>query len=618
VEIFSLEDFLAFFLILMRLTAFMTASPMLSAKGLPNLLKIGFCLVFSYILYLIMPHEVALLHGSLLEFALLAAKEVLFGLGLGYSVNLILVSMQMAGQMVDFQIGLSMAEFYDPLTNSRVSVFGNLYHWIGMTLFFVLNAHHILIYSFVESFELVPLTGIDLGTIDLGAVVDIFSGTFVTAFQIAIPVIFVLLLTDVVMGLLSRAVPQINILMLSLPIKILVGMLALTVILPAIGNMMANAISGLQGRMEEFFQSIPSMLLFAAAGEEKTEEPTPKRKEDARKKGQVPKSHDLNSAAILVLLVILISILGDSTYTGIFNALRISLESGLSYNVNIGNAGQILLGHLLNYMKITLPIMLIVMIAGILANIMQTGFIRSTHPIKPDLNRLNPIEGFRNIVSQRALVELVKNVIKLVIIGNIAYSYISKNLSNILASPQYNPQRLLPVFMETVRGLMIQVGIGLVILAIIDYMYQRYAFRKSLKMTKQEIKEELKEQEGDPQIRSRIRQKQRQLAMSRMMAYVPEATVVVTNPTHLAIALKYEEASGRAPVVVAKGADFVAERIKSIAREASVPIIENKPLAQALYKDADIGREIPVELYQAVAEILAIVYRMEGRYRAHV
>lgn len=315
----------------------------------------------------------------------------------------------------------------------------------------------------------------------------------------------------------------------------------------------------------------------------------------------------------------MIPLLGNVTYNGIYSGLHKTLESGLSKDLSRGSIGPIMLGHLLGYLRITLPIMLFVMVAGIVANLMQVGFLTSIDPIKPDFKRLNPIEGFKRIFSVRTLVDLFKNILKLGLVAYIAYSYINSNIGKILSVPQMSVSRVLPYFMDLFRGLMGKLAIWLVILGVLDYVYQRYEFKKSLKMSKQEIKEEIKEQEGDPQLKSYIRQKQRQLAMTRMMEAVPEASFVVTNPTRLAIALKYDETLEEgAPIVVAKGRGHIAQRIRTIAREAGVPIVENKPLAASLYNNVDLGQEIPVDLYQAVAEILATVYRMEGRYRANV
>ena len=609
---FSMEQLSVYFLILMRVLSFLAATPLLSLRGIPSLLKIGFSLILAYILYLAVPAQ-TLQEGSLLAYGILAAKEVLFGLALGYVVNLIFICIQMAGQLVDFQIGFSMATYYDPLTSNRFSLFSNLYYWVGIALFFAVNGHHYLIYAMTQSFELVPLGQLSFGQLDLDGIVTLFADMFRIAFEIAMPIIFIVLLADVIMGILSRSVPQINILMLNLPLKMLIGILAAIVLLPAFGNMLLSLIESLPYRIQDFMNDMPLAMMAFAAGE-KTEEPTPKKKEDARKKGQVAKSYDLSSAITLILLILMSNMFGDSVFNALHRYVRHSLENGLSRSVTQGNLTSILLQDSGTYLKAVLPMMAGVMVIGILANIMQTGFLRSTYPLKPNLKRLNPIEGFKNIVSKRAFLNLCKNFLKLILVGYISYSFVEDNLEEILSVAHMSIRGVFPVVGDIVLGLLSRVGISLLALAAIDYMYQRYEFNRDMRMTKEEVKEELKQMEGDPQIRSLRRQKQRQMAMSRMMAAVPEATVVVTNPTHLAVALRYEEeSSAGAPVVVAKGADFIAQKIREIAKEHEIPIMENKSLARALYRNVEIGQEIPMELYQAVAEILAMVYRMEGK-----
>jgi flagellar biosynthetic protein FliR/FlhB len=606
-----MEGFLVFFLIFMRILSFMIASPLFSIKGIPSLLKIGLSIILSYLLFMVIGDSVSISSESLIAYGIMIVNEVLFGLALGFAVNLIFICIQMAGQMIDFQIGFSMAATFDPLTNNKVSLFGNMYYWVGIALFFAVNGHYYLIYSLAQSFELVPLNSLTFYELNAGAIIDLFSGGFLIAFQIAVPTIIILLLMDAIMGLLARTVPQLNILMLGLPLKVLVGLLSTIVLLPALGNMMVYVIESLPYRINDLLNIIPFIFLFAA--DEKTEQPTPKKLDDARKKGQVAKSTDLNSAIILLLLVILISTLGNFIFSNIYLFLQNSLGNGLNINITQGNISQFILEHILAFFKITIPILGGVMVVGVLTNLLQIGFIRSLHPLKPDIKRLNPIEGFKRIFSKKSLFELTKNLLKLVVVGFIAYSFINDNLKNIFSTTQMSIQGYFPFFKEIVLGLMLRIGVVMLILSIIDYIYQRYEFKKNLRMTKHEIKEEMKQMEGDPQIKSLRKQKQRQLAMKRMMAEVPNSTVIITNPTHLAIAIKYDEKTIGAPIVLAKGADYVAERIREIAKQEKIPIIENKPLARVLYKEVDVGQEVPMELYQAVAEILAIVYRMENK-----
>lgn len=460
---------------------------------------------------------------------------------------------------------------------------------------------------------MVPLTQLDFRQLDLIGIIQIFSDTFLIAFEIAMPVIFVVLLADVVMGIVSRSVPQINLLMLNLPLKMLLGLFAAAIILPVLINRFLAVIESIPYRANDFMQDMPLTLAFAFAAGEKTEEPTPRKKEDARKKGQVAKSNDLNSAITLIMLIILGNMMSNSIFSSLHQYLRHSLENGLTRTVTPGNLTTIFLQDSGIYLRVVLPLMGGVMVIGVLANLLQTGFIRSMDPLKPDVKRLNPIQGFKNIFSRKALVELIKNILKLILVGYIGWSFIRDNLQDILAFARISVRGAFPLARDIILSLITKTGIMLLALAALDYMYQRYTFHKSLKMTREEVKEELKRMEGDPQIKSIRRQKQRQMAMSRMMSAVPEADVVITNPTHLAVALKYDEAANDAPVILAKGADFLSEKIREIAREHEIPMIENKPLARALYQKGEVGREIPIELYQAVAEVLAIVYRMEGK-----
>ena len=254
-----------------------------------------------------------------------------------------------------------------------------------------------------------------------------------------------------------------------------------------------------------------------------------------------------------------------------------------------------------------------IMIAGIVASLMQTGFLLTGEPLKPKFSKLNPISGFKNMFSKKSFVDLLKNLAVVTVIGFIGFLYVRDNYDKILQiSNTYLPS-LGGQVQDLVVGIFFQVSVVLVIIAAADYFVQFKFHQKDLRMTKQEIKEEYKQMEGDPQIKSKIKQKQREMATRRMMASVADATVVITNPTHLSIALKYEEGNNEAPKVVAKGADLVALKIKEVAKENDVPIMENKPLARMIYEQVDIDREVPQEMYQAVAEILAMVYKLKNK-----
>jgi flagellar biosynthetic protein FliR/FlhB len=257
------------------------------------------------------------------------------------------------------------------------------------------------------------------------------------------------------------------------------------------------------------------------------------------------------------------------------------------------------------------PVVIPIMVGGVVASLMQTGFLLTGEPLKPSLGKLNPLKGIKNMFSKRSLLELVKNLIVISIIGYLAYDFVMANYKSILSMGNvYFPSLGLEI-KNLVMGIFTKITMLMIVLAIIDYVLQRRIFSKEMRMSKQEVKEEFKQMEGDPQVKGKIKQKQREMATRRMMQAVPDATVVITNPTHIAVALKYEEGGMNVPKVTAIGADNIAIKIKEIAKDNDIPIIENKPLARAIYDTLDIGSEVPGEMYQAIAEILALVFKMK-------
>jgi flagellar biosynthetic protein FlhB len=265
--------------------------------------------------------------------------------------------------------------------------------------------------------------------------------------------------------------------------------------------------------------------------------------------------------------------------------------------------------------SILIPFFVSVFIAGIVGNVSQVGFEMHSEPIRPKLSKINPISGFKRFFSVRSLVELAKSLMKLLIIGGISYGLIKAEMRGFPPLMQQGVGEILLFIAKVAFKILFFVCLALIILATLDYIYQRWQFEQSIKMTKQEVKDERKQVEGDPKVKSRIRKAQIEMAAHRMMKAVPEADVVITNPVRLAVALKFEASEMMAPTVVAKGAGHIAARIKEIANEHQVPVVEDKPLAQTLFKIVEIGQFIPVELYRAVAEILAYVYRLKGMYQ---
>lgn len=265
--------------------------------------------------------------------------------------------------------------------------------------------------------------------------------------------------------------------------------------------------------------------------------------------------------------------------------------------------------------KTVLPVMFAILIIGLAVNIYQVGFMLTTEPLEFKLDKLNPINGFGRIFSKRSLIELFKSIFKIIIIGYFLWLYLKDQIPLLPQFIFFDLPHSLATAADIIFTMAFQVVGVIMVLGAADYAYQKWQTTQDLMMTKQEVKDEYKQTEGDPQIKSKIKQKQRQMAMQRMMSEVPKADVIVTNPTHLAVALKYSKGMV-APVVVAKGQDLVAERIKQIAREHHIIIVENKPVARALYQAVEVGGVVPAELYQAVAEIIAYVYRIKHRRTA--
>ena len=354
-------------------------------------------------------------------------------------------------------------------------------------------------------------------------------------------------------------------------------------------------------------------------GGEKTEEPTAKKLEDARKEGQVAKSKEISNAAMLLFLFAFMAFLGGYygvRFLNVFNIVynRIPTFATMydgSVALNTMNLGirrimeQILI--------ILLPVLLIGFIVPFICNLVQVGWKPTAKPMQPKFSKLNPISGFKRLFSLNSLMELLKSIIKIIIILVMVYTYLRKEQSKfwiLLDLPIMDAVLLLG---RMISGIGIRIAAAYVAVAFADFLYQKWKFREDMKMTKQEVKDEYKNMEGDPQIKGKQRQRMQEASRRRMMQQLPQADVVITNPTHYAVAIKYDPEKYEAPYVVAKGADYLAARIKEIAKENHIEIVENKPLARMLYANVELGQIVPPELYQAVAEVLAVVYHLQGK-----
>lgn len=347
---------------------------------------------------------------------------------------------------------------------------------------------------------------------------------------------------------------------------------------------------------------------------EKTEKATPKKRQDARKKGQVLKSQDITSALVLLSVFLFLLISASSMRDGVMSFFKQSFSKYMLVDsLSIKLVIKVYKEVLTEMSVIVLPILAIAFIAGIVGNFLQFGLLFTTEPLKFDLTKLDPIKGLKRMFSLRAIVELLKSVLKISLIGTVTTAILWKNIEDVLSLSFKSPWATLVTVSKLTVLMGIAASIVLLFIAVLDFLYQKFDYEKNLKMSKQDIKDEYKNSEGDPLIKSKIKQRQREMAMRRMMQEVPQADVVITNPTHYAIALKYDEDKMDAPKVIAKGTDFIAQKIKLIAKENGVVMVENRPLARAMYDQVEIGKHIPEEFFKAVAEVLAYVYRVKQK-----
>ena len=346
--------------------------------------------------------------------------------------------------------------------------------------------------------------------------------------------------------------------------------------------------------------------------DERTEAATPRRREEARERGHVARSADLSSAVILLAAVLALQFFGRGLSDRLFGATagilqRLAEVDGSRENLALHYGGACVAAFLG-----FLPILLVIVIAAIGVNVAQVGFLFVTEPLAPSFDRIDPIAGFGRIFSVRSVARMASGLLKVAAVGLVVFLTIWAERARLVGLMGYAFEEIVTYGTGMMLTLGLRAVLVLLVLAILEYGYQKWQYERDLRMSKQEVREEMKRFEGDPKIKERRRAIQRQLAMQRMMQKVPKATVVITNPTHLAVAIEYRKDEMEAPVVVAKGAEGLAKRIREIALEHGVPIVERKDLAQAVYKSVDVGQAIPVELYQAVAEVLAYVYRVKG------
>ncbi|GAB4135689.1 MAG: EscU/YscU/HrcU family type III secretion system export apparatus switch protein [Planctomycetaceae bacterium] len=346
---------------------------------------------------------------------------------------------------------------------------------------------------------------------------------------------------------------------------------------------------------------------------DKTEDPTEHRRNEARRKGNVARSQDLSSAGLLIAVALGLSLFGEELVRNLASLMMNSLRNAGKTNYSIPDVYRDFRKLSEICLSTLMPLMLFLTIGVILVNVVQVGFLISPEALQPKLARLNPISGLKRMFSLSSVVRLIVSLGKTAVVVAIAAWFIASNMGGFQQLAGKSPAEILTSIQSSVVELAFWLALALLLLAVLDFGFQKWKHEQELKMTKQEVREEMKQMDGDPAMRQRRKEAHQKLAQARELQQVPQADVVIKNPTHIAVAIKYDPETTPAPVVIAKGMGVIAERIHNIAVEHGIPIIERKPLARALYRDVRVGQQIPLEMYEVFVEIMAYVYQITGR-----
>ena len=426
--------FLALFLVFLRLSTFFLVVGIFYPKGTPNVFKVALAMIIAYFITSTIDSSVILSIDSNYSLAMSIINEVMTGAVLGVIINLLFNVVKAAGGFMDMQLGLSMMNMVDPNSNTQSTLLGTMSYYIAAVMFFVANGHHILIKCLTASFNIVKVGQSIVFTDNFYIMLQGFIKFFIIGVRIALPIMLIAVITDLTMSLISRSVPTINVMILGMPVRIVVGLISFTVFLPILVKLFLSAVNMIPDMLETILKSLPAASLFLVFADDgdKTEEATPKRKADAKKKGQVPRSKDVGLA--LTMLTCTIVILAFSTYiVGNMKSYMLeTLQHGMYGDISISDLGPIFKEIIIQNLTCVLPVTVPIMIAGITASLMQTGFILTGEGLKPSLGKLNPINGFKNMFSKRSAADLLKNVAVVSILTYIGYNYVKDNYNSIL------------------------------------------------------------------------------------------------------------------------------------------------------------------------------------------
>lgn len=602
-------DFKILLLIMIRVSSFIVVSPVFFSKGINNIFKIIFSFAFSLILFSIIAPDIKITVQNEVQYIFLIFSEVIIGILIGIFVNLLFQLFSGIGSILDSQGGFSSAQIFDPMTNNNSSVIEKFFYWISLSVFIILNGHHYFIRAFIFSYDKIKIGDLNFTSNLLDSFVNTTFIIFRSSFMIIVPIIIVLIFVDVILGIISRIIPKINIIVISFPFKIVVTVGLLIISVKIIFNKFLSLYVDFNDLIFRIFSFAPVLFVFS---DDKTEEPTPQKIKKTREEGNVAKSAFLISAISLVGIVIII-MMGGFILNEFKNILIHFLRDGVAYNYGPYDVVDIFKSVVFKSLMLIIVPSIVFVVLAIISNIVQTGFLITPKSLKPSFRDLNPISNIKNIFSIKALFDLFRDSIVIAILCYISYKFILDNIEEFFRISnfriKYSFSSIVPLFMSIFLKIFMIVGV----IGIVDFAIEKFRYKKKLKMTKQEVKEEFKQMEGDPEVKAQIKQRAKQIIMQNIMSNVKDSSVIITNPTHISVALRYKQGKDSAPRLVAKGINHMAYRIKEIAQENNVPIVEDKYLARFIYKNVELEEEIPQEIYKAVADILTYIFKLNNK-----
>lgn len=598
-----------FLLIMIRVTSFIVVSPVFFPKGVHNIFKIIFSFLFSLMLFSIIYPNLEITVQNGVQYIFLIFSEVLIGILIGIFVNLLFQLFSGIGSILDSQGGFSSSQFFDPITNNSSSIIEKIFYWISLSIFIILNGHHYLIKAFILSYDKIKVGQVTLTNNFVESFIDTTLIIFKASFMIIVPIIIVLIFVDIILGIISRIIPRINIIVISFPFKILVTLSLLIVGIKFVFNRFSSLYVDFNDLIFKIFSFAPILFVFS---DDKTEEPTPQKLKKTKEEGNVSKSAFLVSA-ISFMGIVAVVMMGGFILNELKKILVYFLRDGISYDYSSYDVVDIFkVVTFKTLFLIILPSIVFIFLA-VISNIIQTGFLITPKLLKPSFKQLNPINNIKNIFNIKSLFDLFRDLIVIIILCYVSYKFVVDNLENFFRISnfriKYSFSSVVPLFINIFLKIFMIVGV----IGVIDFAIEKFRYRKKLRMTKQEIKEEFKQAEGDPEVKAQIKQRSKQIIMQNMMSNVKESSVIITNPTHISVALRYKQGEDLAPKLVAKGVNHMAYKIKELAQENNVPIVEDKYLARFIYKNVDIDDEIPQEIYKSVADILTYIFKLSNK-----